>query len=94
MSIRINNLAELKRALKVGTKVETLALASGINGGKNKVGDVRFVKYADTTGVYLHEDEGIFLRGSFLGFGKAKDWVFEGAKFSNVKYGYAYKIID
>jgi hypothetical protein len=86
--------AEFKRYLQAnGTTLETLALANPISGGRLRVGMVRFVNKADTTGVYLKEkpeDEG---RGSFLDYGKASEWTFEGFIATNTKYGYSYRVI-
>lgn len=88
--------ADFKRALQTpGVKVKTLALAKGhelLGSGRLKVGDIRTVRKADTTGVYLIH-EGDTGRGSFLGYDKARDWVFDGDIASNPSVGYAYQII-
>ena len=91
----MKTLADFKRALQTeGVKVETLALANGATTSTRlRVGMVRFVNKYDTTGVYLKEnaeDEG---RGSFLGYDKASDWVFEGDVATNKVVGYSYKIL-
>lgn len=88
----MKTLAEFKKALQTpGVKVETLALASTIKPGRLRVGQVRFVDKFNTVGVYLKEHvEGT---GSYLDYGKASEWVFEGPVAKNTKYGYAYKII-
>lgn len=90
----MKTLADFKRVLQSeGVKLETLSLANGVKGGRLRVGMVRFVNKYDTVGVYLKEnpeDEG---RGSFLDYGKASEWVFEGDTATNIKFGYAYRII-
>ena len=86
--------AEFKRYLQAnGTQLETLALANHIAGSRLRVGMVRFVNKANTTGVYLKEkpeDEGT---GSFLDYGNASEWTFEGFIATNTKYGYSYRVI-
>lgn len=97
--IQIKNHAHFKRILKEGkVKLETLALARGfanlppsVQGGRLYVGMVRYIKKADTTGVYLAV-EGDESRGSFLGYDKAYDWVFDGDIATNIKFGYSYKL--
>ena len=97
--IQITNHAHFKRILQGGkVKLETLALARGFNAlppsvqeGRLYVGMVRYIKKADTTGVYLAL-EGDESRGSFLGYDKAKDWVFNGNIATNTKFGYSYKL--
>ena len=90
----IKNHAHFKRLLQEGrVKVETVTLANHISGGRLWVGMVRYVKKADTTGVYLAL-EGDDSRGSFLGYEKASDWVFEGNLAKNIKVGYSYKLIE
>lgn len=90
----MKTLTHFKQALQVpGVKVETLALATAAAPGRLKVGQVRYVNKFNTVGVYLKEnptDEG---NGSFLDYGKASEWVFEGDIAQNTKWGYAYKII-
>lgn len=87
----MKNLAEFKKLLQTeGVQVETVALANTVKPGRLKVGQVRFVAKFNTVGVYLKEHvEGV---GSFLDYGKASEWVFEGNVARNTKYGYAYKI--
>lgn len=92
--IQIQNHAHFKRILKEGkVKLETITLANNVSGGRLRVGMVRYIKKADTTGVYLAEegDEG---RGSFLGYDKASDWVFNGNIAKNITFGYSYKLIE
>ena len=90
----MKTLADFKRALQTeGVKVETLALSNLTKAGRLRVGMIRFVNKYDTTGVYLKEnaeDEG---RGSFLDYGKASEWQFEGDTARNLVYGYAYRVI-
>lgn len=83
--------ADFKKALTVGTKVQTLALATGVKGGRLNVGDIRTIIKANTVGVYL-ATEGGGVSGSFLGFDKASDWKFDGDIATNTKFGYSYKI--
>jgi hypothetical protein len=90
----MKTLADFKRALQTpGVKLETLAIVSGIPGGRLRVGMVRYVNKYDTTGVYLKENEGEQGRGSFLAYDKAGDWVFTEDTATNTVYGYAYRII-
>jgi hypothetical protein len=90
----IKNHAHFKRLLQEGrVKVETVTLANHISGGRLWVGMIRHIKKADTTGVYLAL-EGDDSRGSFLGYEKASDWVFEGNLAKNIKVGYSYKLIE
>jgi hypothetical protein len=92
--IVIQNHAHFKRILKEGkVKLETLSLTNLVSGGRLYVGMVRYIKKADTTGVYLAQegDEG---RGSFLAYDKASDWVFEGNVAKNTKFGYSYKLLE
>lgn len=90
----MRTLADFKRALQTpGVKVETLAIVSGIPGGRLYVGMIRHVHKYDTTGVYLKENEGDKGNGSFLGYGKAGEWVFTEDTATNTVYGYAYRII-
>ena len=93
--------AEFKRYLQAnGIQLETLALAYGVidspstfQEGRLRVGMVRFVNKADTTGVYLKEKPEDGGRGSFLDYGKASEWTFEGFIATNTKYGYSYRVI-
>lgn len=97
--IEIKNHAHFKSILKEGkVKLETLTLARGFSAlppsvqeGRLYVGMIRYIKKADTTGVYLAL-EGDESRGSFLGYDKAKDWVFAGNIATNTKFGYSYKL--
>ena len=91
MTTTIKNHAELKRVLKEGVSLETLALATGVQGGRLRVGMVRVITKADTTGVYL-QTEGIEGRGSFLGFDKASNWTFAGDVITH-KLGMSYKVL-
>lgn len=92
--IHIQNHAHFKRILKEGkVKLETLALANHVSGGRLYVGMVRYIKKADTTGVYLAQ-EGEQGRGSFLAYDKASDWVFNGNIATNTTFGYSYKLIE
>jgi hypothetical protein len=88
----MKTLSDFKKALTVGTKVETLGLATGVKGGRLNVGDVRTIIKANTVGVYL-ATEGSGPSGSFLGFDKASDWHFEGDVATNKVFGYSYKVI-
>lgn len=89
----MKTLTEFKKALQTqGVKVETLALANTASNGRLRVGQIRFVNKFNTVGVYLKE-EGTEGSGSYLDYGKASEWVFEGNIARNTKYGYAYKII-
>ena len=78
--VEIKNLAQLKRALTVGTEFKiTSHLRSEV------INQTRQVKYADTTGIYSIRpdapDDTINSanggRGSYLGWGKASDWEFK-----------------
>ena len=88
----MKTLTDFKKALVVGAKLETLALATGVKGGRLNVGDVRTIIEANTVGVYL-ATEGGSVRGSFLGFDKSGDWKFDGNVATNTKFGYSYKVI-
>jgi hypothetical protein len=88
----MKTLTDFKKALTVGVQLETLALATGVKGGRLNVGDVRTIVEANTVGVYL-ATEGGSVRGSFLGFDKAGDWKFDGNVATNTKFGYSYKVI-
>jgi hypothetical protein len=89
----------MKRALQApGTKLETLALASArVNlpgtPARLRVGQVRYVNKADTTGVYLKEEgDDSPTRGSFLGYDKASDWQIEGDIITS-RWGMSYRVI-
>jgi len=88
----MKTLTDFKKALTVGVQLETLALATGVKGGRLNVGDVRTIVEANTVGVYL-ATEGGSVRGSFLGFDKAGYWKFDGNVATNTKFGYSYKVI-
>jgi hypothetical protein len=88
----IKSHADFKRLLsKPDTRLETLALANLISGGRLQVGQIRKITKADTTGVYL-QVEGEEGRGSFLGFDKASDWTFTG-DVATASWGGSYRII-
>lgn len=92
--IQIKNHSDFRRICQKGkVKFETLTLADNAVGTRLWVGMVRSIKKVDTTGVYLAlpDDDS---RGSFLGFDKAADWVFEGDVAKNTKFGYSYKLIE
>jgi hypothetical protein len=96
--LQIKTHADFRRYLQAeGTKLETLALADGVRDslleGRLRVGMVRFVNKADTTGVYLKEKPEDGGRGSFLGYGKASEWTFDGWIATNTKFGYSYRVI-
>lgn len=87
----MNNLAELKRALRVGVNVETLTQVGGGAPNSNMAG-IRLVKQTQTNGVYLSKTD--FRRAwSFMDFGKATDWSFDGNVFTNVD-GRSYLLLD
>jgi len=91
----IKNHAHFKRLLSAqGTKLETLALANNISGGRLQVGQVRHIRKANTTGVYLVTDEQLDqnTQGSFLGFDKASDWTFDG-DVATASWGGSYRVI-
>ncbi len=78
--VEIKNLAQLKRALTVGTEFE---IKSHLR--PEVINQIRQVKYADTTGIYSIRpdapDDKISTanggRGSYLDWGKASDWEFK-----------------
>lgn len=89
----MNSLADFKRALQIkGVELESLALATGVKGGRLRVGDIRPVIEVNTVGVYL-KTEGGSSRGSFLDYGKASEWEFSGDVATNIRYGYAYRVL-
>lgn len=78
--VEIKNLAQLKRALTIGTEFKIMShLRSEV------INQTRQVKYADTTGIYSIRpdapDDTINSanggRGSYLDWGKASDWEFK-----------------
>ena len=88
----INNLADFKRVLQTpGVQLETLALANYVKEGRLYVGQIRPVNIYNTTGIYL-ATEGVKGRGSFLGYGKASEWIFNGLIATNI-CGYSYRVI-
>lgn len=88
----MKTLADFKRALQIeGVKLETLALANNVKAGRLNVGDIRPVIEHNTTGVYL-ATEGGSVRGSFLGFDKASDWVFTEDTATH-KCGLSYRVL-
>lgn len=90
----MKNMAEFKKALQTpNIKVKTLALANPMSGGRLYVGQIRSVYKYNTVGVYLKENASDEGSGSFLDYGKASEWIFEGDTARNTKYGYAYQII-
>lgn len=85
--------ADFKRVLQMkGTRLQTLALANPISGGRLYVGQIRYISKFDTTGVYLKESPEEEGRGSFLGYDKASDWTFE-ANIATHRLGMSYRII-
>lgn len=91
----IKNHAEFKRILSMkGTRLTTLALAKGMKEGRIVLGATRHIRKADTTGVYLvtEEELGKPVSGSFLGFGKASEWEFEG-DVATAKWGGKYLVV-
>ena len=89
---KLNTLADFKRVLQTpGVQLETLALANHISRGRLYVGQVRPVIKANTTGVYL-ATEGGGVSGSFLGYGKASEWVFTGDVATNA-CGLSYRVL-
>ena len=88
----ITNHAEFKRLLSTpGVQLETLSLANGVKPGRLSVGQVRRVLESNTTGVYL-ETPGGSTRGSFLGYDKAGNWLFNG-DIATHECGLSYRLI-
>ena len=88
--------ADFKRALSTkGTRLTTLALASGMKEGRIKIGATRHIRKANSVGVYLVTDEELDkpTNGSFLDFDKASDWKFDGDIATNTKFGYSYRVV-
>lgn len=84
----MKTLADLKRALVPGTKLEHIYredTVCDIDGNRTltpvpipeKLQGVRTITYTDTTGVYLSQTPEDGKRGSFLGFPKASDLALE-----------------
>ena len=91
----IKNHSDLKKQLTVGRKVETLSAVGGVtNASKMKAGQIRTVKKVDTTGAYMHDPtvHGEDDLGSHLGFGAAKEWSFDGDKFTHSD-GRSYRLL-
>lgn len=90
----MNTHAEMKRALQAeGTRLETLALANLISGGRLNVGDIRYISKANSVGVYLKKDDDTSnTRGSFLDYDKASDWTINGDIITH-KMGMSYRVI-
>lgn len=70
----MKTLAQLKRDLTVGTKVKCI---------HNKytpkyLNKIRYIKYKDTTGIYLDDDMETIGKGSFLQYPKADRLIYEG----------------
>jgi hypothetical protein len=91
----MKTLADFKKVLKQeGVQLETLSLVAGSQGGRLRVGMIRFVNIYNTVGVYLKENPEDKGSGSFLDWGKASEWVFDGDVATNTKYGYSYRVIE
>jgi hypothetical protein len=89
----MKTLSDFKRALQTeGASLETLALVKGAREGRIKLGSIRPVIKSNTVGVYL-ETEGSGANGSFLEYGKASEWEFEGDIARNIEWGYAYRVV-
>lgn len=93
----IKSHAEFKRILAMkGTKLQTLSLANGVvSSSRMAVGEVRHIRKADSTGVYLVKEEELgdpLVQGSFLGFDKASDWTYEG-DIAKASWGGSYLVI-
>ena len=84
----MKTLADLKRALQPKVKlIQTFREETfvDINGNRTlasvaipkKLQGIRTITHADTTGVYLSQTPEDGHKGSFLGFPKAKDLIFE-----------------
>ena len=84
--------ADIKRALQAdGTRLETLALANLVSGGRLNVGDIRYICKANSVGVYLKKD-GEQGSGSFLDYDKATDWTIDGDVITH-KMGMSYRVL-
>jgi hypothetical protein len=89
----MNTHAEVKRALQAdGTKLETLALATGFTGGRLNIGDIRYISKANSVGVYLKKD-GEQGSGSFLDYDKAADWTIDGDVITH-RLGMSYRVLS
>jgi hypothetical protein len=84
----MNTLADLKRVLILGARVETVAQVGG--GAPNaRMAGIRTVKKVQTNGVYLSKS--VEDSGSFFEFGKVGDWTINGNEFTNTD-GRSYRI--
>ena len=84
-------LADFKREVsKPGAQLEILAMPWADN-ARMFTGLTRHVSLANSIGIYL-ATEGIEGKGSFLGFGSAKEWNFNGDIATN-ECGLAYRVI-
>ena len=92
--IEIKTHADFKSVLKDKNVVlETLSLANNVSGGRLNIGDIRYINIANTVGVYLKKFEDTSdIRGSFLGYDKASDWVFNNDVVTH-KVGMSYRLI-
>ena len=91
--MKITNHAEFKRILQVpGVQLETLAIANAVSRGRLTVGQIRPVIESNTVGVYLATPGGCE-RGSFLDYGKAAEWEYDGLTVTNKIYGMSYRVI-
>ena len=82
--VEMSTLAELKRALTMGASVETLTMLSGAVVPDGHPFRVREVTKVQTQAVRLGE--------SWLDFGKASEWNFEGDTFKH-NDGRTYRMI-
>lgn len=87
----MNTLADMRRALVAGVKVELIA---GLGGGAPhpRIAGVRTVTKADTTGIYLNPTPDNLQLGSFMGWEKASAWTVSGDTFTNAD-GRSYRLI-
>ena len=83
--VKISTLAELKRALTMGARVETLTMLSGAVVPEGHPFRVREVTKVQTQAVRLDNK-------SWLDFGKASEWNFEGDTFKH-NDGRTYRMI-
>jgi hypothetical protein len=87
----MDTLADMRRALVVGAKVETLAGLGGVTPNP-RIAGVRTVTKADTTGIYLNATPADGKRGSFMSWELASAWTITGDTFTNTD-GRAYRLI-
>jgi len=87
----MNTLADMRRALVAGVKVELIA---GLGGATPhpRIAGVRTVTKADTTGIYLNPTPEDGKRGSFMGWELASAWTITGDTFTNID-GRSYRVI-